>query len=212
MPVAPEPPPRSAKRDEVIDEQLQKTQRQVKGVDIAAGLLILGIGVIGYLFALALADHWLVAGGLSFGARLVALVAMMIVGGTFAFFNVMRPLLQKINPVFVAHTIEQSQPSLKNSLVNFLLIRSGSHGLSAGVYQAVEGQAASDLAKVSPEAAVDRRHVVWLASAFVALIAIGGIYHIASPKSPLTSAVRIALPWTDMAAPTRVTITEITPG
>ncbi|MBN2295109.1 MAG: hypothetical protein JXM70_21955, partial [Pirellulales bacterium] len=53
MPVAPEPPPRSARRDAVIDEQLQKTQRQVKGVDIAAGLLTLGIGVIAYLFVLA---------------------------------------------------------------------------------------------------------------------------------------------------------------
>ena len=47
---APQPPPQSANRDAVIDEQLRKTQRQVKGVDIAAGLLTLGIGVIVGMF------------------------------------------------------------------------------------------------------------------------------------------------------------------
>ncbi len=46
VPAAPEPPPQSAQRDAVIDEQLRKTQRQVKGVDIAAGRLTLGIAVI----------------------------------------------------------------------------------------------------------------------------------------------------------------------
>ena len=31
--------------------------------------------------------------------------------------------MRKINPVFVARTIEQSTPSLKNTLINFLLLR-----------------------------------------------------------------------------------------
>jgi hypothetical protein len=211
-PPAPEPPPQSAKCDAVIDDRLRKTRLQVKGVDIAAGLLTLGIGIIGYLFVLALADHWLVSGGLGFWTRLIALVTLAAGSGVFAYFKILRPLLLKINPVFVAHTIEENQPSLKNSLINFLLLRGGPHGLSAGVYRAVEGQAANDLSRVSPEAVIDRRHVVWLAAAFVALVAVGGLYHIASPKNPLTSAFRIAWPWTAAAAPTRVSITEITPG
>lgn len=208
----PAPPPQSSQAAAVIDEQLRKTRLQVKGVDIATGLLTLGLGAIGYLFALALADHWLVSGGLGFYTRLAAIAFLLLAGGVWAYFRILRPLLGKINPVYVAQTIEQSRLSLKNSLINFLLLRGSPQGLSKGVYQAVETRAADDLAEVSPEAVVDRRHVVRLAVALVVLVLVGGIYHVASPKSPLTSAVRIAWPWTPAAAPTRVTIADVKPG
>ena len=43
-------------------------------------------------------------------------------------------------------TIEEATPSLKNSLINFLLLRNDRQGMKEIVFQAVERQAASDIA------------------------------------------------------------------
>ena len=54
----------------LIEDRIHKTRRQVKGVDIIAGLMTLAVGTLVYLFAAAIIDHWLVTGGLGFWGRL----------------------------------------------------------------------------------------------------------------------------------------------
>lgn len=44
------------------------------------------------------------------------------------------------------------------------------------------------------------------------VLALCCVYFVASPKSPFTSAARLLWPFGGIAAPTRVTIAEITPG
>ena len=44
--------------------------------------------------------------------------------------------------MYVAHSIEQGQPDLKNSLVNFLFLRGDSHPVHQVVYDALEKRAA----------------------------------------------------------------------
>ncbi len=63
------PPP--TEYEHFIDQRLTRTRRQVKGVDVAGGLVTLAVGVLGYLFAAAMVDHWLVVGGLGFWGRLL---------------------------------------------------------------------------------------------------------------------------------------------
>ena len=74
QPVVPQQSPQAV----LIEDRIHKTRRQVKGVDIIAGLLTLTVGTVTYLFAAALADHWLVTGGLGFWWRLL-LWAILIV-------------------------------------------------------------------------------------------------------------------------------------
>ena len=73
------PPP--TEYEQFIDQRLTRTRRRVKGVDIAGGLVTLAVGVLGYLFAAAMVDQWLVAGGLGFWGRLLLWLGLVGRGG-----------------------------------------------------------------------------------------------------------------------------------
>ena len=217
--LTPTPPPAEpplqlpgAQVEQFIDGRLRQTRRQVKGVDLAAGLMRLAVGGLGYLLAAAVIDHWLVAGGLGFTGRLLLLVGLLGGGGYYFVRCVLPLLVHRINPIFAAHTIEQSRPSLKNSLINFLLMRSRRREVSAVVYNALENRAAADLAQVPAETAVDRSGVIRLGYLLAAVLAVCCLYMVLSPKSPLASAARVLWPWAGIQAPTRVTIEEVKPG
>ncbi len=139
----------------------QKTRQHVKWVDIAGTLMTLAGGT------LALSARWwpwsiigCCAKDWASGGRLLALIALVVGGGTYAAIDLLPLLLRRINPVYAAHAIEQSRPTLKNTLVNFLLLRSSREGVSQSVYQAVEQQAAARLSQVHVESAVDRSKLI----------------------------------------------------
>ncbi len=206
----PEPPP--TRYEAFIEERLRRTRRQVKGVDITSGVMTLAAGTLAYLLAAAVVDHWLIAGGLDFWGRILLLFGLVGAGGTYFCFRLLPPLVHRINPVFAAQTIEQSRPTLKNSLINFLLMRNHRQEVAPVVYQALEHRAAADLSGVRIETAVDRARIVRLGSVLLAIVAVFALYVLLSPKSPLLSVERIIWPWSNVPAPTRVTIDEVHPG
>jgi hypothetical protein len=196
----------------LIQRRIEQTGRRVKGVDIADGLLTLAIGVLAYLLAVAAIDHWLVVGGLGFWERLGLWLVLVGAAATFFVIRLLPPLVHRINPLFSATTIEQSRPSLKNSLVNFLLFRRQRQGVATIVYQAMEHRAAADLDEVEMDVAVDRTHVIHLGYVLVVVLALFCLYLVVSPKNPIRSAARVLLPWSNIDAPTRVTIHDVQPG
>ncbi len=206
------PAPLPSECEVVIQQRLEKTQRRVKGVDIAVGLITLSIGVLAYLLAAALIDHWLIVGGLGFWGRLGLWLVLCTAAGTYFACRLLPPLLNRINPLFAAATIEQSQPSLKNSLINFLLLRGRRQEVAPPVYQAMEYRAAADLSNIEIDVAVDRTHVVRLGCVLLAVVALFSLYLVLSPKSPMRSAARVLWPWSTIEAPTRVTIHDVQPG
>ena len=94
---------------------------QVKVVDVVSGSMILAGGTLIFLLVAAVLDQWVVTGGLAFWSRLLLWLGWVLAAGTFFCWRVLPPLVHRINPVFAAQTLEQSQPSLKNSL-NQLLV------------------------------------------------------------------------------------------
>ena len=159
--VAPSPPegPQSSAPvpcEAFIDKRLRQTRRQLKGVDVAGGLMTLAAGMLAYLMFAAALDDWATTGGLGFAARLLLLLGLVAGGGGYFVFRVLPPLVRRINPVFAAQTIEQSRPTLKNSLINFLLLRNHRQEVAPVVYRALERRAAFDLADSPSETAVDR--------------------------------------------------------
>ncbi len=198
--------------DVLIDQRLRQTRRQMAGVDIVGGLVVSAVGVLVYLLLVAVLDHWLVPGGLGFWGRLFCLVGLLGGLGFYLRLRVLPPLIRRINPVFAAHTIEQSRPTLKNSLINFLLLRSHRREVHKAVYKALQQRAADDVNGVPIELAVDRTPVIRLGYLLAGVLAACCLYFVISPKSPLVSAARIIWPWADIQAPTRVTIEEIKPG
>jgi collagen type III alpha len=208
QPVAPQPSPQAV----LIEDRIHKTRRQVKGVDIIAGLLTLTVGALSYLFVTSLVDHWLVTGGLGFWWRFLLWAILVIAAGLYFVKALWPALVLKINPVYAARTIEQCKPTLKNSLINFLLLRSREDDLAPVIYQALEQRAASDLKEVHIETAVDRRPVLRLSYLLLAVVGVICLYLALSPKNAMTSAQRILWPWTNLRAPTRVTIENVRPG
>ena len=193
-----------------IDQQVEKTGTQVKLVDVCSSLSVLGAGVLSYLFLAIVADHWIVPLG-SVG-RWTALIVLVCGVGWYVATRVLPVILGRVNPLFAARAIEHSEPSLKNSLLNFLLFRSDRAGVRATVYHALEQRAAADLQQVPVDLAVDRSRLIKLGYFLAGVLAVCAAYTILAPKSPFRSMARIMAPWADIDRPSRVRIEGVAPG
>ncbi len=198
--------------DEFIENQLRKTRSHVRGVDIAAGVMMLVAGSLAFFFVAALGDHWLIAGGLGFWSRLLLLIVFLAGTGWWIGTQIAPLAFKRINPLYAAYTIERSRPTLKNALVNFLMFRANPVGVHQKVFEAIEEQAATRLVGVPVESAVDRSRLIKLGYVLVGILLVCALYAIVSPKSPFQTVGRVAMPWADIAPPTRTTIDEISPG
>jgi collagen type III alpha len=194
-----------------IDDHIRRTRRSLKLVDAAAGILTLAVGLLGFLLVAGLVDHWIIPGGLGPVGRMV-MFGVLLLGIAWYGWRQFVPLLRSINPVYAAHTIEQNAPSLKNSLLNVLLFRTHRQQMSAKVYHALEQQAAQRLSASHADAQIDHSMLLRLGYALVAITAICALYSVLSPKNLAVSAARVLTPWTDIAPPSRVHITNVKPG
>ena len=174
--------------------------------------MLLAIASLLFFLLVAVLDHWVFNHGLGFAARLVLFAVWVAAAGRFCWRFVLPPLANRINPVFAAQTIEQGRPTLKNSLINFLMLRSHPQDVATVVFYAMEHRAAADLLKVPVDHAVDRGRMVHLAFILAAVVASFALYLAISPKNPLVSAARVLWPWSSIPAPTRVHIDEVRPG
>ncbi len=197
--------------DEFIDAKLRKTRSHVRSVDFATSLMLLASGTLVYILLAAVFDHWIVTGGLGFWSRTAFLVVYLLAAGAYLTMTLVPLLVRSINPLYAAETIERSQPSLKNGLVNFLFFRDRPERLNPAIYQAVEEQAARNLAGASSDAAVDRTTLIRVGYALAGILLVAAIYALVSPKNLFRTVGRIAVPWAEIDAPTRTTIGEIEP-
>ena len=193
------PPPRTAPRGRVveyqkyIDTQVRAVRARVKWVDLWTSLTLLGIGVLVYLAAAILIDHWVVPGGLGFGGRMALLVGLLAGVGVHLAMSLVPFFLRRVNPVYAAAAIERGQP-MKNTLVNFLLIRKQPGQTPEGLLEAMKEQAAVRLSAVPGDAPVDRSLLIKLAVVLTAvLIGVVG-YALAAPKDAIRSMGRVMAP------------------
>jgi hypothetical protein len=214
MAIGTQPSPRVAKteqrRDEFIHRQLNQARRKVRRIELGTTLLGLFVGVLLYLLLLAVVDHWL----LPLGAlgRWLALLSLLGCSGAYAYRYVLPLLLHTIHPLYAARTIERGTPTLKNSLLNFLFFRGQPATVAPAVYETLERSAADDLTKVSIDNSIDRTNLIRVMYVLAAVLAVGALYKVLSPKDPFQTVSRVLLPWSDVAPPTRVEILEVQPG
>jgi hypothetical protein len=214
--VLPSPPPfvvpESRADARLVDTQIRETLRSLKFVDFFSGVLTLVIGVLLFLLFASVMEHWVIPGGWTTTGRTLLFVTMLA-GIAWYSWRTFWPLVSRpINPAYAAQLIERSTPSLKNSVLNFLLLRNRRQQLSQKVYEAIEHQAALGLSHVSVDSVVDRSALLRLGYILVAVVAICAGYRILSPKNLTASVERVLLPWSNIAAPARVEIMKVTPG
>ena len=193
-----------------ILEQIEKTRSSVRLVELIGAVLTLIIGALGCLLLLAVVDHWLLT--LGFWLRLSCLLGMLAAAGWWIATRIAPLVRRRINPVYAAHTIEQADPSLKNSLINFLMFRGRRRQLHGVVYDALGQRAASDLAHAPVETAIDRNPLIRLGYVLAGVLAVCAAYKILSPKDPIQTIARVAAPWAEIDPPSRVSIRHVAPG
>lgn len=217
------PPPEAPRKASLapqaatIDKRIQQTRWQLKLNDFFTGSLALFAGILGFLLVAAFADHWLVSGGLGFRSRLVLFLGLVGGAGWYCFRVLFPPLIYQVNPIYAARTLEQARPSLKNGLINLLLLRreekpAQENPLSERVIAGLQTTTANELEQIPAEVAVDRIHLIRRGYFLVGLVALAAVYLVLSPKNPVPSFGRVLWPWARIPAPSRVQIEQISPG
>ena len=118
--------------EQFIDHQIQRTRARIKVTDTITACLTLLVGFLGVLFLEVVLDHVF---GLPVVLRRVVFAAGMATACMFAALRVARPLIKRINGIYAAKTIEDADAAFKNSLINYLELRTlrsadseGDHG------------------------------------------------------------------------------------
>src|SRR5262249_5921659 len=156
--------------EEYVDFQLEKTRSSIKLTDIFTTLTTLAVVVISYLLVFVLLDQWVLEGGFGYTARVV-LLGILLAGvlGTLGW-RVIFPLLRRVHPLYAASVIESSDPKLKSNLVNFVDVRQSNMQSAPVVLKAMEKRAAVELSHIDVEEAVDRRPLLRIAYALLAIV------------------------------------------
>ena len=200
----------AAKIQAYIDGKIESTRRQVKSVDLLAGVLWMVVFVVAFFLVAAIVDAWIWPLG-SLG-RWVGLIAL--IGGIVALLiGTLLPLVsRKINPDYAAKMIEDAKPGFRNSVLNYVALKRKPESIKAAVLDAVSRQAATDLSNIPKDETVDRSKLIQLGIILIGLVAAAMLYGLMSPKNPLTTVGRILFPGADLAKPAVVRVTDVTPG
>ncbi len=200
----------AAKVKGYVNQQLEKTRKQVKTIDFISGALVLVAFTIGFLLFAAMVDAWIWP--LTPLGRWAFLLIWLGSCLGYTVISIVPLLMKRINPDYAAKMIEEAKPSFSNSLMNYVSLRKRPEGIRPAVLDAVSRQAATDLASVPGDAAVDQTKMIRIGFVLVGLTLLAVSYKILSPKDPLSTVARIFAPASDIAKPAVVTIEEVLPG
>ena len=210
---------RQPTKSDLIDLRLQKTSKEIKRADVFLTFTILFTCAVGYLFLFALLDHWCFKGGVSEPLRIALCLFGLVAGAGFALYRLLPLVLYSINPLYAAKILENHRPSMKNTLINWILLRRERNELNRPLdpmqnrmLDGITSKAAYDVSQVPSEMLVDHTPIIRWGIALVVLVAILCIYTLFSPKNPIGSFARLVLPFSSIEAPTKVRFRDVLPG
>ena len=187
------PPPKTAptqKYELFVDQQLSKTRRRIRSLDLTAGLLVLLSSLVLYLFLIGLLDRaWNLSAEIRSGTLLLYGLAALAFAGWLGW----RLLSQEVNPYFAARRLEETLPATKNSVLNWLDLRH--EPLPAAIRGSLGRRAAKDLTQADLERAVNPRRVFWLAGTLAVLLVALLVWFALSPGQFLSLVQRALAPF-----------------
>lgn len=198
--------------DEFIDYQVRKTRAGIRSTDLLTSLVVLALAVTTYLLAFVVIDHWVTAGGIGYWPRLVSLTLLVLFVVGWTAWKLVFPYLRQVNALFAAREIEHAQPDLKSSLLTLVDLKQAGRAVPPHIVAAMEKRAARKLSATDVEQAVDRRLLLRLSYALLAVVAVMCLYTVFSPKSISNSVLRALLPSSSRSVSTRTRIEAVDPG
>jgi hypothetical protein len=198
--------------DAYIDYQLQKTRSGVKTTDMLTATVGSITLLMGYLLAFVILDHWVIPGGFGVGMRVVLLTGVLVACGTWLAIGVVIPYLRRVNSLYAARLIEESNPDLRSTLLTLVDLDEAGRNVSEPVRQTLEKRAAVALSHTDVDLAVDRRMLMRIMYVMLGIVAIGCLYTILTPKKITTSIYRALVPMSEAAVATQTEIIEVKPG
>jgi collagen type III alpha len=198
--------------DEYIDIQLRKTGSTIKTTDVMTAVVGVLTLITLYLLLFVICDHWLVPGGFGPVTRGIMLAVVGAMACAWMVIKVVVPWRRRVSGLYAASTIEKASPALKSSLLNLVDISRSGHEVSPEIYQSIERRAALALTHVDVNETVDRKSLLRLSNALLAVVVLFCLYWIFSPKNPGTSLWRAIVPSAEVGVATRTEIFNVHPG
>src|SRR5262245_34525132 len=112
--------------EQFIEYQIKRTRSRIKGTDVLNACLVLATACLGGLFLEVVFDHLF---GLPFWVRAATLGTGGFLALGFALKQIVRPLMTPVNGLYAAKAIEDANPSIHNSLMNYLDLRRHGHDI-----------------------------------------------------------------------------------
>ncbi len=203
--------PRTAQRyvdfDEYVGFQLEKTQTNIKWTDIFTATATVAAFMVGYVLMFTVLDHWVIASGFSETARLLLVLALVLVCGGWLVWKILRPYFHKVTALYAARSIEHSEPALQSTLLNLVDLKQSGREIPKSIRATLEKRAARALANMDIEQVIDRRPLMRASYILLGLIVLCCLYSVISPKS--ISFLRAFVPAAEVAPATRTEIINV---
>ena len=193
--------------EQYIDHQLGRTRARIKITDVVTACLILVAAVLGVLFLEVVLDHTI---GLPLWCRRIVLFLGLIGGAAFAVKRILLPLVGRVNGLYAARTIEETDPAFKNSLISYLDLRRRRNEIPKAALAAIEAKAVNDLTQIEVDTVVNQRRLTQMAYVLTGVVVVFCLYAAMTPKSILDSTRRALL--ADVVRPTNTRLIHIKPG
>ncbi len=193
--------------DEFIEHQIARTRSRIKATDLSTAALTLLLGFLALLFLEIVLDH---AVGLPVGFRRATLIVGLTAGFVYSALKIVLPLLSRVNSIYAAKTIEDADPTFKNSLINYLELKRDRTRVSKAAMAMLESRAVADLTHVEVDSVVNQHRLMKAFYALSGTIVFFCFYAFFTPKSILDSTKRAFL--ADVVRPTNTKLVNIKPG
>ncbi|MDB5352040.1 MAG: hypothetical protein JWN86_3287, partial [Planctomycetota bacterium] len=193
--------------EQFIDHQLGLTRARIKMTDVLTAGVLLVAAVLGVLFLEVVLDHIF---GLPFMLRQIVLILGLSGATVFSALRIVRPLIGRVNGLYAAKAIEETDPAFKNSLINYLELRKHRSEMSRTIMAAIEAKAVDDLTRVEVDTVVNQKRFLQTVYVMCGIVVAFCIYCLMTPKNPMDSIKRAFL--SDVARPTNTRLDNIKPG
>jgi hypothetical protein len=193
-----------------IQEFVQSAAVHIRKTELLYGWMILLSTLLFSTLVFILVDHWIWE--INRPVRILLWLSLALWSAWWFLKRVLPPMRYKIHPEYAARQFELQDPRSKDSLISWIQLNQSANAAPKSVLNFVGRYAFGFLRNSDASQVADSANLIRLSAAFFGCLLCTLIYFFASPKSGLTSAARMLMPWANIAPATRVQFERVSPG